>query len=145
MKNMEVQIQLPIDLDGFLDYCCPTCEKHFRLNTNEFQGDNCVEVLFCPYCGLNFSPDEFMPPKIKEYIEAEVVYYAEQKVQEELKKMARSSKLLTYKPSKLKEPEKIILDESISTHKYCKKCDKDFKIDESAVTYHYCPYCGEII
>lgn len=141
----KISVNIPLDEEGNVEYACPMCDRLFRLKTNEFEGENCVEAMYCPYCGLNFPPNEFMPKHVMEYIKAQVVYYEEQKVQEELKRMSRKYKFMQFKPKKIEAPESIHLDNVSLYGITCERCGKEVKIIENPSTHHYCPYCGGIL
>lgn len=62
-------INLSSDTDGFLEYECPFCEQKFRLATNEFQGSGDYSELYCPYCKLKSSSENFYTTEGIQYIE----------------------------------------------------------------------------
>ncbi len=141
---MEISIELPTDMDGFVDYECPFCERRFRLKTNAFQNDD-IQLLYCPYCGMSAEPNKFGTEELAKLIEENATRLAQEEIEKQLKKLARNSKgFIKYKPGKKVTPQKVILDESINCKILCNKCDSEYKVGDGNSVIHYCPYCGEM-
>lgn len=65
MSGGEVNLgmSIPLDSDGFLRRQCPVCEREFKwLFTSDDAGTSAVMAAggyFCPYCGIQASPDQW--------------------------------------------------------------------------------------
>ena len=139
---MNIEVDLPKDSDGFVDYECPFCEKRFRLPINAFQNDN-ITLLYCPYCGLNSEPNRFGTAELNKLIEETAYRVAQDEIEKSLKDLARKSKgLIKYKPAKKIETHNVILDEAISDRIVCNNCNMEYKVDDGEFAQHTCPICG---
>ena len=49
--NMNFQISIPTDNEGFVLLKCPICRNLFKLKPGDFQSDS-VFSIYCPSCGL---------------------------------------------------------------------------------------------
>lgn len=61
---MEIEFELPLDEDGYLDRECPVCERLFRWHhgpLDEERDDDAESphAYFCPYCGQQSPVDEW--------------------------------------------------------------------------------------
>ena len=58
-------MSIPLDKDGFLRRECPTCEREFKVFTQQDDGDGTDEQspapggYFCPYCAIQADPDSW--------------------------------------------------------------------------------------
>ena len=144
---MELNIELPVDNDGFIEYECPHCQKVFRLNKNLFMDSETYIALYCPYCGLSAAIGSFYTTECAVYIKE----YAEQLALEELNKsfkaMEKSTRnsIIKFKAGKIQvsEPDKLILHPYVDNICRCNKCNNKYKT-EGKIIATYCPYCGEM-
>ncbi len=143
--NEKLTIQLPVDSDGFVEYKCPSCNRIFRLKTNEFSDEN-GETLMCAYCGISSNVSKYMPEYMIKYIQECEAQYIQSKLDDALKKVNHKYKFLTvkYKPGKRIEPTKINLNENDFSIIKCNRCNSDIKVDDIREIVHYCPYCEVI-
>lgn len=142
---MEIKVTLPTDMDGFLDYKCPFCDRHFRLNRNLFHNDD-YESMFCPYCGLKSSVKSFMPEEIEEYIQESALSIVQKELDKNLSKLSVKSKYMkvSYTPSNKIVAKPIILDEYMASIYYCNACDVSIKTNDGEQIKHFCACCGEM-
>lgn len=53
MAEINFEIKVEGDSDGYVSFECPYCGSDFKLKADEFQTDNPVySEMYCPYCGL---------------------------------------------------------------------------------------------
>jgi hypothetical protein len=105
--EIEIQMPLPLDSDGFLRRECPTCEREFKWLYSE-ESDAAPEDggYYCPYCGVQAPTDAWWTKSqldfatgiaTKEFVVPEL-----EKFQRNLSQMARrSGGLLDFKPGRL--------------------------------------------
>lgn len=65
MSYKTFQISIPADEDGYVSFQCPYCNQRFKLNVNEFQESEVID-LYCPICGLANEVDCFYSNEIIE-------------------------------------------------------------------------------
>lgn len=54
--QVQLQMSLPLDSDGFLRRECPTCEREFKALVDPDAEEDvapAVETYYCPYCGVD--------------------------------------------------------------------------------------------
>lgn len=143
---MSFSFNLPCDNEGYVEYDCPFCKTVFRLNQGLFQGERGNDELFCPYCNLKSSVQNFYTTECVEYMAKMRVYLQKVYLDNELKTIAKKSKgLLKYTNKKRpSEPDIFGLHPEIDTKHYCPKCNNSFKIRIGA-NIIYCPYCGDVL
>lgn len=60
---MELNIEVPLDDDGYLDRECPSCERRFRWHDGPVGGQSPdvleAEEYHCPYCGQPAATDQW--------------------------------------------------------------------------------------
>lgn len=58
--EVELQMTVPLDSEGFLRRKCPTCEREFKWLANQDDAPaEDVEVYTCPYCGVEAPPGDW--------------------------------------------------------------------------------------
>lgn len=149
MGEITVSVDLPNDNDGFIEYECPNCQKVFRLDKNLFNEPREYSVLFCPYCGLNSSVDNFYTTECVEYMKIAAEQQAIDMLNDSFKSMEkqfRNSKFIKVKakPIKKKENDILTLHGGIDRVMSCENCEENYKICNEEGAISYCPYCGEI-
>lgn len=90
MSEVSIEMQVPLDADGFLRRECPNCERQFKqkhtTSNNEMLEDTNVEDYYCPYC--------YQPAPLNSWWTKEQLEYAQQLafkevVEPELKNLQR--------------------------------------------------------
>lgn len=71
---MSISVSVPLDGDGFLRRECPTCEREFKWRPSaDDEGDTLQPDpagYFCPYCGIQAPPNEWLTKAQAEYLAA---------------------------------------------------------------------------
>jgi hypothetical protein len=65
-----VELTFPLDSGGFLRRECPTCEREFKWRPTPDGAESIPAAdggYFCPYCGVQASPDTWFTPAQLEY------------------------------------------------------------------------------
>jgi DNA-directed RNA polymerase subunit RPC12/RpoP len=135
------------DIEGFSSFKCSFCGEDFKLNTNEVQEDDVIE-LFCPNCGI--------PSPIPTYYTADVIEHAETLVMNEAIEMlndlfksfernTRRNKNMTFKrgkPLPTKIPRALFENDDLEQIEFlC--CNRKAKLSLLSKTIKpFCPYCG---
>ena len=144
---MEVNIELPVDEDGFIEYECPNCQKIFRLSKNLFTNSEDYHELYCPYCGLNSEIDDFYTTEFVEYAHALAERAALEELNRGLKSLERKTRnsmvKINTKQTKMSELEMLSLHHGLDNLIKCNKCNGEYKIEGEGII-SYCPFCGEI-
>jgi len=141
--TFQIKVALPTD-QGFLGHACnnKSCGQYFKVHIDDRKDKMC-----CPYCGLNFVKSELRTSQqaahIKEAAKAEAMFFAQQKLQEILKDVARGSRgTLSYKPSPIfkQHVSPRYKERKADTQLTCPQCNCRFQIYG---IFGYCPICGE--
>ena len=146
MASIEINVKLPVDDDGFIEYECPFCKQVFKLEKNLFKNEYKNEELFCPYCGLKSNVNRFYTTEFIEYLDSVKTSKVNELINKEMSNIAKKSKgLLTIKSkNKNIEPLMLKLHYDINNNHICKICNEKFKTNNSSKII-YCPYCGVIL
>jgi hypothetical protein len=60
---MDINVEMPLDEDGYIDRSCPVCERFFRWHHGPVgelpEGAPEIDSYYCPYCGENSPPDQW--------------------------------------------------------------------------------------
>lgn len=144
MSDIKVQIEVPLDEDGFMELQCPFCQESFKLVADEMQSDDVVGI-FCPNCGLTTDVQEFLTSEVLENLQIKANNIAVEMLNDGLRKMEKESKGLLKVQEKLTlEPEKPLYvknNDFESTTFSC--CGKSAKVSYGkGIIGVYCPYCG---
>lgn len=59
-----MDVEIPLDQDGFLPQECPTCHRPFRIEVLDEEASS----LHCPYCGVKSDAGDFLTPAQVEYL-----------------------------------------------------------------------------
>jgi len=59
MSDTNIEVNIPLDSDGFLSRECPYCKMRFKVHKDDFDGARLPDELCCPYCGQTATKDEF--------------------------------------------------------------------------------------
>lgn len=97
MDEVELSIEFPLDMDGFLRRACPLCDREFKWRPSEETDDSegSVSEYHCPYCGRTAAADEWNTAAQVEHIQnavfAEVVGSSLDGLNQALKGLERTS------------------------------------------------------
>lgn len=138
------------DNEGYITFECPFCDSEFKLQAGEYQNsEEPVEELFCPYCGLSKSKDDFLSSEVIEQVQALMYNYAIEELNKafgKLKSSINKSKGLI--KMKYKSLKKIAIKElkekdTVETEFKCTCCERCVKVLYcSGVSKVFCSYCG---
>lgn len=143
-----MEIEIPIDEDGFVLLRCHLCGECFKLQSDDIKDENNINI-WCPYCGLNG----------KSYFSEEVEDIALKKVKNEMNEMIynafkdieiknKHNGFVSFKSGKratqeVISPIKLKVDKL--EQKIYKCCNKQAKIKPLSIECgSYCPICGGI-
>lgn len=139
------------DSEGYSALECPFCGSEFKVQAGEFQDeDHPVLELFCPYCGLTKSRNNFYSKETLEKAKALAMNYAIEllnntfgKTSRDINRNGKNVVKMTFKPMKkvnIKELKEKDTTEEIFT---CSCCNNHVKVLYCAGTSKvFCPYCG---
>lgn len=147
MTDIEMEISIPTDSDGFVLLQCPLCREYFKLTPDDIEDEAMIE-MWCPNCGL----------KADNYLTEDVINIAKRLARNSMADMINQSfKDIehSFQNSLIKftrgEPiKKYAIDpiqakiENLEVKKFnC--CSKQAKISPNLmVEGGYCPFCGEV-
>lgn len=143
--NLNLEINVPTDNEGFVLLKCPKCKNLFKLKPSDYQSDS-VFSIYCPSCGL--ISDNYITEDILELALKKINNYMNDYLTREFKELEKRSKgsLLQFKIESdyKKENEQPIM---LRTEKLEKKeyicCKMQAKIKSILkMSGSYCPYCG---
>lgn len=140
-------MNIPIDDEGFITFECPYCSNQFKLNSEEFQDSNIID-LYCPFCGLINQIGDFYTKEVVEKAEEIAMNYAIDELNKMFKgieRNTRSSKFFKIKAKPIKKEFGKELYENIDTLEITKLicCNRNIKISLLDIYIgFYCPYCG---
>lgn len=147
MTDMSFEISIPCDDDGYLMLTCPACSEDFKVLGDDFQDDAVLE-LYCPYCGLSASTNDYLPKDVMEAAYREAENQAMKMIEKSLGKMTKeinkSGFMKAEVKSKFKENAKkeLIAENNMKPIKL-KCCEKEIRIQDSIPhSVFYCCYCG---
>jgi len=145
MSDIQMDIALPNDNDGFVLLQCSLCGEFFKLRPSDVKADDVIQI-WCPCCGLK--SNSYVTDDIIELAEKMTKNITIDKVFEEMKKIERQIKGngVSFKAGKRPQEEleaPIIAGiEALETQKY-KCCKREAKIKPLVkMCGSYCPYCG---
>ena len=145
-KNLKINI--PIDNEGFVTLECPYCKCTFKLEFVIANKENVI-ILYCPNCGLQTSPDSFIPTKILKHAETLISNELKNSLNDftdNLEKIFKGNKYVSFKKDKKFKIEKSspLYD---TNHKLevlelsCCNCKVKVLTTDKLMGI-YCPYCG---
>jgi hypothetical protein len=143
--NHIFQIKVALLTDqGFLGHACnnKSCAQYFKVHV-----DDRKDTMCCPYCGVSFKKSDLHTSQqtahIEEAAKAEALLFAQQKLQEMLKGVARGSRgTFSYKPSPIfrRQVTPKYKERKTDTQLTCPQCSCRFQVYG---IFGYCPVCGE--
>ncbi len=141
-NKLTFTVTIPTD-EGFVGRACnnPECGQYFKI----FVESN-KDVMFCPYCGLDFSSDELHTSDQIEYVtevaKEELFVDIQEQFQDILKKISGTSSDITFIPNRIQSrtvtPK--YKERKIDSELECPKCHTRFQIYG---IFGYCPGCKE--
>lgn len=148
--NVKFGITLQGDSEGYVVFECPYCESEFKLRADEYQDEeNPFEDLFCPYCGLTKSKQDYFSKEVIEKVEAIAYNYMVDQINKTLGEMKRSFNKpgniikMDFKPLKKVNVKDLKGIDSTETAICCEDCSRTVKVLFSAgASKAFCPYCG---
>ena len=143
-----MEVEIPIDEDGFVLLQCHLCGEYFKLQADDIKDESNINI-WCPYCGLNGD----------NYVSEDVLDLALKKVQntvdemiyntfKDFEKKCKNNKFINFKAGKKPIPEEIspikVKVDRLELKKYnC--CNTIAKIKPLSVeSGSCCPICGGI-
>lgn len=137
-------LEIPTDSDGFASLQCPFCNERFKLTAN-FINEIDIDELYCPYCGLQHSFENFLTDEVKILAQAKLQNMAIDFLRDNLKSLKDSLSSgffdITIEEdfNTVNEPEVIESDDMYKKTLSC--CNCDVKLNENIASC-YCPKCG---
>jgi Zn finger protein HypA/HybF involved in hydrogenase expression len=145
-KKLTFTVSIPTD-DGFVGMACnnQNCGQYFKIFA-ELNKD----VMFCPYCGSEFSRDELLTTDQVEYVtevvKEEAIVYVQEQLQNMFKETFNTSSArrsgITYKPGRTQK--KIVTpkyqERKVDSELDCPACETKFQVYG---IFGYCPGCRE--
>ena len=151
MSNVTLAYTIQGDSDGYVIFECPFCESEFKLQAGEYQSEqNPVLDLFCPYCGLTSSKDDFYSKEVIEQIQNIAQNYMVEMINKSFGKMAKSINRsgkgiikMEFRPLDKIHVKNIETEDAVEDEFECSCCGNHVKvlycIGKSKI---FCGYCG---
>lgn len=142
--NFNFNLEIPTDSDGFASLQCPFCNERFKLTSN-FINEIDIDELYCPYCGLQNSFENFLTDEVKILAEAKLQNMATDFLRDNLESLKDSLSsdffdvTIEEDFNTVNEPEVIENDDMYKKTLSC--CNCDVKLNEN-IDSCYCPKCG---
>ncbi|WP_349392111.1 TFIIB-type zinc ribbon-containing protein [Clostridium perfringens] len=137
-------LEIPTDSDGFVSLQCPFCNERFKLTAN-FINEIDIDELYCPYCGLQHSFENFLTDEVIELAKAKMKNMAMDFISKNVKSLKDSCSNAFFEITidtdfdTVNEPEVIENDDMYKKPLSC--CNFDVKLNEN-IDSCYCPKCG---
>ena len=141
-------VDIPIDEDGYFGRECPTCEQHFRIAHEDYDGLPDDLRLWCVYCGHQDDHSDFMTQQQVERVTRAASDYAMQMIDQTLDRsfgsMARQSRgsmvRITYRSQPFyPAPLPGIDEERLVRERQCVDCELRYAVFGE---HRFCPVCG---
>ncbi|XZJ40571.1 hypothetical protein ACSXCW_02695 [Clostridium perfringens] len=137
-------LEIPIDSDGFASLQCPFCNERFKLTAN-FINEIDINELYCPYCGLQHSFENFLTDEVIELARAKMKNMTMDFINGNIKSLNDSFSngflkiTIDSEFDSVNEPEVIESDDMYKKTLSC--CNCNVKLNEN-IDSCYCPKCG---
>lgn len=99
---MEIQIEFPLDADGFLRRECPDCGMEFKWHHGRVDSRPADAVdpprYSCPLCGKQADHEQWFTQDQVRYQHEAVEFHSIDAINEEMERALRGSKGITYTP-----------------------------------------------
>ncbi len=144
MSEINMEISIPADEEGYILLKCPLCKELFKVSAEYLNQDE--PEVWCPSCGMK--SDNYLTDDVIELANQKIENAVQDLLYKEMKKMERQFSKGNIKFSAGKKPravEENSLNPSIDTlaEKEFKCCNKSAKIPEIlTMGICYCPFCG---
>ncbi|WP_221373363.1 hypothetical protein [Clostridium perfringens] len=149
MSDVNFEIKIDGDSEGYVTFECPFCESEFKLNASEFQNDdNIFTELFCPYCGLTDGINNFYSKEVIEQAKAIAYNYMMEQINHMFSDFKRSVRGSKHIKVNFKELKKVNLKElkdkdTVEEIFNCPMCENHVRVLYCAgISKIFCPYCG---
>ena len=149
-SNFTLAVTMPADDEGFFGRECPSCRRHFRIASDDYDTLPDEQKLWCVYCGHHDDHSDFITPQQMARLERAAANYAEQHVRQTLdrtlRRMSRRSRgslvQITYR-SKPFHPRPLpgINEERLIRERACPGCGLRYAV---FAEHRYCPVCGPL-
>lgn len=148
--HVHFAVDIPIDDDGYFGRECPSCEQHFRVAHEDYEGLPDDVTLWCVYCGHNDDHKDFMTQQQLDRAMRAASDYAMQLVGQTLDrsfgKMARRSRgsavQITYRSRPFyPAPLPGINEERLVRERQCGECAVRYAVFGE---HRFCPVCGPL-
>lgn len=145
--DKSVHITVPSDDEGYVSFQCGKCGDRFKLQATEYQEAD-VELLYCPLCGLNGEPGEFLTQEVTEIAMRHATEMAKDAIHDIFKdreRKTRGNKSVRWEAGHRGPRDPIpelreVTDLAIVAFSCCSRTAKVPHSD--ALSGTYCPYCG---
>ena len=149
MSDFKLNIDIPLDQDGFIEMECDFCKERFMLHKDVYQDEKYLH-FFCPICGLPNNINTFYCPEVLEKAGQIASNYMMTEVDKMLKnafKGFRTSKksgiTISVDIPEQEKPREIYEHNNIYDIDDKKCCKVLVKISSfSKMIGTYCPICG---
>lgn len=145
MSNINLEISIPSDKDGFCLLQCPLCTRFFKLKPVDIEAEDVIRIC-CPNCGIksdNYFTEDVVDLALAmtENIMIDEIFNTFKKFERKNKSKNMSIKI-NNKPSHRHENPIIAGIELLDIQKY-KCCKKEAKVKPIVkLVGSYCPFCG---
>ncbi|SMC61872.1 hypothetical protein [Papillibacter cinnamivorans] len=145
MADIEMEISIPTDNNGYVLLQCPFCGEYFKLTPDDYEDEGILDI-FCPSCGL--CGENFITEDVLELAMAMTKNVAMDMIYDAMKKWEKQfdSGLITFNAGKKPKPEpenpiQSGIEALTIIHLPC--CQRTAKIKPMLkFTGCYCPFCG---
>ncbi len=143
--NLNMEISIPSDSDGFILLQCPLCSEYFKLTAQDINAED-VLGIWCPNCGMR--SENYLSEEIIKLATVMCKNKVEDMLYREMKKLEQKTrgKFITFKTGRKPTPEYeapvVPGIDALDIENYiC--CKKQAKISPSVkLVGGYCPFCG---
>lgn len=159
--EISLSVSFPLDSDGFLRRCCPTCDREFKWSAANESGEELVDDAddvddagyFCPYCGIQAETADWLTEAqadlVTATVEREVLGPLADEFGQSLSELNRASGgLIRAEVSGLDSDEPIdpLPDEEDDMRKVVSPChpEEPLKVLDSWTKTTYCLVCGSL-
>lgn len=149
MTNLNFEIKMETDDDGYATFECPFCESTFGLSALEVNDEknSIYNEMYCPYCGLSDEINHFYPKEVIEQVKNMAINYMNDEINKMFSKMIKSTNnkyiKMTYKPLKNRKIENIKTQEGTENTFECHNCKNHIKVEYCVGKAKvFCTYCG---
>lgn len=149
MSDVQFEIKIQGDSEGYITFECPFCGSEFKLKADEFQSeDNSFTELYCPYCGLVNEINTFYSKEVMEQARIIAENYMADKINEMFGKFERSVRnnkfvKVEYKKLKKVNTKELKDKDTVEEVMKCSICKNHEKVLYcSGVSKVFCSYCG---